>query len=186
MTLRIAAFILLPMMLLGVLLLRPHALFTLRTAGVLADRDEPHDELAGVERRAFPGREGEGLAELGPVIRRAGRAGSAGSAGSAGAGDRRDERGGGDDGRSHDLRDPTKRARSGSTPPPPGSDDARATASATFSASSARDFSTPHTTGNVALPAAASLCAAFPSVAESASTSSRSSLIWKARPIRLP
>ena len=35
MTLRIAAFILLPMMLLGVLLLRPHALFTM--PGVLVD-----------------------------------------------------------------------------------------------------------------------------------------------------
>jgi hypothetical protein len=35
MTLRIAAFILLPMMLLGVLLLRPHAMFTM--PGVLVD-----------------------------------------------------------------------------------------------------------------------------------------------------
>ncbi len=49
-----------------------------------------------------------------------------------------------------------------------------------------RERSTPQTTGKVALPAAASLPDVFPSVAASDSTSSRSSLIWNARPILFP
>src|SRR5262249_13985266 len=90
------------------------------------------------------------------------------------------------DERLHDLRAPMKRARSGSTPPPRGSPSAASTASAMFSARRVRERSTPQTTGKVAFPAAASLWDALPSVAASDSTSSRSSLIWNASPIRRP
>src|SRR5262249_49939672 len=86
----------------------------------------------------------------------------------------------------HDDRAPMKRASSGSAPPRRGRPSAASTAASMFSRRSARERSTPQTTGNVALPAAASLFEAFPSVAASDSTSRRSSLIWNARPIRRP
>src|SRR5262249_23478500 len=154
-----------------------------RAPRVLRDGDERHGQAAGIERGALAGRKRHGPGGVPIGCRRSDRGRGRRGRRAGGSGEKREGRE--ERGRppAHGLREPTNRARPGSTPPPPGSEDAVATASATFSASSARDFSTPHTTGNVAFPAAASLCAALPSVAASASTSSRSSLIWNASPI---
>lgn len=70
--------------------------------------------------------------------------------------------------------------------PAPGRVRAAAIASSIFSRSHARERSNPHTAGKVSLSAAESEPVRFPSVAASASTSSRSSLIWKARPRARP